>query len=238
MELVRGLAITAYADLQKLSLRERLVLVKHVCEAVHHAHGKGVGHQGLRPSSIIMALNGHPKVIGFGIAKALHEAFSKDSKPALADLGNGTPSCMNSEHSVPGEQNVDVWADIHALGVVLFEMLVGEMPNEASEILENGRSELSELHQSYILTKPCFFVFETFRERITNASSLNASRLPKDLDWIVLKALELDPKKRYRSARELADDLAHHLNDEPVTARPPKLTYRLWNFLKRCRFVG
>lgn len=235
MELVRGLPITEYAARQRLNVRERLVLMKHVCEALQHAHDRGIVHRDLKPSNILITSTGQPKVIDFGIAKALHTPLSEATLVTLEHQVIGTPTYMSPEQAVPGEQEVDARADVYALGVVLYELLVGQTPFAFDQLQGKSARDLESFYHNHLPAKPSILFARQVKSGASDRDSMSVSRLPLDIDWILLQALEAHPEKRYPSAAALAGDLTRHLNDEPVQARPPKPGYRIWKFLRRQR---
>jgi len=209
MEYVDGVPITAFASERRLTVRERLALVAGLCEAVQHAHQKGVIHRDLKPSNVLVREdNGRfvAKVIDFGIARATGATRSVSGGVTEHDQRVGTLEYMSPEQADPGGVDVDTRSDIYALGVLLYELLSGSLPAVAS----------------------------TAGEEPVRPSTIRHGIEP-DLDWIVLKAIARDRARRYASASELAADIEHHLRDEPVVARPPSAFYRIQKFINRHR---
>jgi len=253
MELVRGVRITDYCNQHKLPVGERLKLFIKVCHAVQHAHQKGIIHRDLKPSNILVTeLDGEavPKVIDFGIAKAT------DTRPTDATVFTvvgqfiGTPAYLSPEQAGLGGLDIDTRSDIYSLGVLLYELLTGHLPFDPKELskvsLDEVRRTIRErqpVRPSTRLTQAMAAADVTSRTqesklRTPNSKSDSASfgRLRQevrgDLDWIVMKCLEKDRARRYGTASGLAADLARHLNNEPVLARPPS---RLYEFQKTVR---
>ena len=241
MELVRGLPITAYCDARRLSVRDRLSLFISVCEAVQHAHQKGVIHRDLKPSNIMVGdEDGHPapKVIDFGIAKALGPATS--ATLTMSGMAVGTAAYMSPEQADAGQLDVDTRADIYSLGVMLYELLVGHLPVDPNAM---GLFVFLAKLVSGNVTPPTpsagLLTVERERETVAHMRRTDFRHLRRelkgDLDWIVMKAMQPDRALRYETANGLATDLRRYLADEPVIARPPSATYRLSKFVRRHR---
>ncbi len=235
MELVRGEPLTAYCTRHRLGVRQRLELFIVICNAVHHAHQKGILHRDLKPSNILVAeVDGEavPKVIDFGIAKALDDTDAALNDPffktQLGDLPCATYQYMSPEQASRGHSDIDTRSDIYTLGVLLYELLTGKLPLPD----ELARSNSFEAIASHVCnsdpTRPS--------ERIADTGT-KTSALRGDLDWIVLQALEKDRERRYESAASLAEDLRRHLAHEPVTAGPPSTLYRCGKWLRRHRLA-
>lgn len=245
MELVAGQPITDYCDRHRLPLRDRLELFVPVCLAVQHAHQKGVLHRDLKPSNILVAeVDGRPvpKVIDFGIAKALQSG--DDSAPGLSLLRTtglsllGTPLYMSPEQAGLGGQDVDSRSDIYSLGAVLYELIVGVTPMDARALRGSAVDEMLRLIREHeppglerrlrTCDQPSQAVAEKRRTEIKKL----AAQMRGELEWIVLKALEKDRERRHATAAALAEDIERHLRDEPVSAGPPSTLYR-WRKLAR-----
>ena len=245
MELVKGIAITEYCDTHRLSTRERLLLFVDVCHAVQHAHQKGVIHRDLKPSNVLVMLQDGkpvPKVIDFGIAKALAQPLTDGS--LLTELGRtvGTPAYMSPEQADPSALDVDTRTDIYSLGIMLFELLVSRLPLDPNEVglaiylmrLAQRDASLSTPSAKLSTLGPAAGAVSMARR--SDPKSLRRE-LRGDLDWIVMKALEPDRTRRYETVNGLAMDIARHLHDEPVIARPPSTWYRLSRFTRRNRLA-
>ncbi|MBK8977823.1 MAG: serine/threonine protein kinase [Planctomycetes bacterium] len=244
MELVRGVPITQYCDEARLTPRERIELLVPVCEAVQHAHHKGVIHRDLKPSNVLVTLHDGkpvPKVIDFGIAKAT--AGQLTDKTVFTGFRQmlGTPEYMAPEQVEMSGLDIDTRADVYSLGVLLYELLTGTKPFELKEALEAGWQELVRRIKEVDPEKPSTRV-STLGERVTGIAG-RRRMMPKglshafrgDLDWIALKAMEKERGRRYETAHALAEDLLRHLRDEPVLAGPPSGVYRLRKYLRRHR---
>jgi len=245
MELVKGLPLTEYCDDRKLSVRARLDLFVQVCSAVQHAHQKGVIHRDLKPSNILVTEHDGkpvPKVIDFGLAKALHAPYALTERTLYTSFGTmvGTPLYMAPEQVGINALDVDTRTDIYALGVILYELLTGTTPLEKKQFRDAAWDEMRRLIREEEAPRP------SVRLSTSNAlPSLAArrqiepaklSRLVRgDLDWIVLKALEKDRNRRYETANGMAMDVQRHLADEPVLACPPSAAYRLRKFARKHR---
>jgi serine/threonine protein kinase/tetratricopeptide (TPR) repeat protein len=244
MELVSGAPLTAWCDARRLTIRERLELFLAVCGAVRHAHQKGVIHRDLKPANILVAeVDGQPvpKVIDFGLAKAL-EAGALPNVSTDTGYGTvlGTPLYMAPEQADPGAGDVDTRADIYALGVVLYELLVGSPPlaRDARE-----RPSFAEMLRRVreVETPPLTAWLRTAADlpAIAAARNTDPARLPKEirgeLEWIVLKCLEKDRTRRYETANGLAADVQRYLANEPVAAGPASRWYKARKFVRRHR---
>ena len=249
MELVKGVPITEYCDTRKLGIRERLELFIPVCQAVQHAHQKAILHRDLKPSNILVAeVDGKPvpKVIDFGIAKALSASPEELLRSSLAltqeGMVVGTPQYMSPEQagSVP---DVDTRSDLYTLGVILYELLVGETPLSKERLKRVALDEVLRLVREGEPQRPSSrFIPATERGKTTAGMRHTEPRklghaLRGDLDWIVLKALEKDRARRYDTANAFALDLRRHLDDEPVSAGPPSAGYRLRKLVRRNRLA-
>jgi predicted Ser/Thr protein kinase len=241
MEYVPGEPVTDYCDHHRLNLADRLRLFVTICRAIQHAHQKGILHRDIKPSNLLVCEQdgGHvPMVIDFGLAKVLR------TEPASAHLLTrqgqflGTPRYMSPEQIELPSEEVDTRSDVYSLGVVLFELIVGEPPYERhitdgglAKLLNSLKDEESARPSTRlsVLTRQAKEIVE--RRRTDRAALLNQVR--GDLDWIVVKALERDRERRYSSPAELAADVERYLNREPIAARPPTAAYRAERFVRR-----
>ena len=243
MELVRGVKMTEYCDQNGLDTRQRLALLIQVCQAIQHAHQKGVIHRDIKPSNILVTIiDGKPvpKVIDFGIAKAIEGRLTDNTIFTAYEQFIGTPAYMSPEQAVMSGVDVDTRSDIYSLGVLLYELLTGRPPFETKELLERGIDGLRRTLQEREPQRPSAMVTTmqgsalTQMARRRDAEPLKLiSQLRGDLDWIVIKALEKDRKRRYETANGLAMDVQRYLDDEPVLARPPSQLYRLQKLVRR-----
>ena len=248
MELVRGLKITEYCDEAKLSTRARLDLFIEVCQAIQHAHQKGIIHRDIKPSNILVTVNDGvavPKVIDFGIAKATSGQQLTDKTLFTAfEQFIGTPAYMSPEQAVLTSLDIDTRSDIYALGVLLYELLTGKTPFDAKELLAIGLDEIRRTIREKEPQRPSTRVSalpgqdsSTMAQRRGLDAPKLVSELRGDLDWIVMKALEKDRSRRYETASCLAMDVQRHLNFEPVIACPPGKWYRLQKTVRRNKVV-
>jgi serine/threonine protein kinase/WD40 repeat protein len=245
MEYVPGSPISDYCDAHQLTVRERVELMMTVCGAIHHAHQKGIIHRDLKPSNILVAeAEGRavPKVIDFGVAKAVDRVSAGKSQFTLQGRVIGTIGYMSPEQADPAAVDLDTRTDIYALGVILYETLVGALPFSPARLRHAGQSEMLRIIRDEDPPRPSVKVrtgdtaSEAPSRRRTTLSGLSA-QLRGDLDWIALKALDKERTRRYASASEFSADLGRYLNNEPILARPAAAAYRLRKFVRRNRLI-
>ena len=244
MELVKGIHITEYCDIENLPTKERLDLFIKVCNAVQHAHQKGIIHRDLKPSNVLVTMHDDqpvPKVIDFGIAKATNRELTDKTLFTEFRQFIGTPEYMSPEQAQMSGLDIDTRSDVYALGVLLYELLTGTTPFDGRELRSAGMNELQRIIREDVPPKPS-----------TRLSTLGASMagikkhrrddpehlakaLRGDLDWIIMKALEKDRTRRYETASAFAHDVVRHLKNQPVEAGPPGAIYRMRKFADRNR---
>lgn len=244
MELVRGISITEYCNRNKLSTRKRLDLFVTVCNAVQHAHQKGIIHRDLKPSNTMITLHDGvpvPKVIDFGIAKAMDQRLTDETVFTRYAEMIGTPEYMSPEQAEMSGLDIDTRTDIYSLGVVLYELLTGALPFDTQTLRAASLTELQRIIREEEPMRPStrLSALGDEAQRIASNRHTNVLALTKclrgDLDWIVLKCLEKDRTRRYDSAGALGADVLHYLNNEPILAIPPRLAYQVQKFLHRHR---
>jgi serine/threonine protein kinase len=242
MELVDGEKITDFCDANRLGIRERLEIFVQVCQAIHHAHQKGVIHRDLKPSNILVRMQDTvpvPKVIDFGIAKAANRGENDDAYQTSTEQFLGTPAYMSPEVAAGG-MDVDTRCDIHGLGTVLFELLTGRPPLDSERVRDLPVDVIRKIIREEDPTVPSALLAALNPDELEKTAARRSIEAPKliqqvkgDLDWIVVKATARERDQRYESAHGLALDVNRHLNDEAVSAGPPDPFYRLAKLVRR-----
>jgi serine/threonine protein kinase len=243
MELVHGVPITEYCGKNKLTTKERLELFIPVCQAIQHAHQKGIIHRDIKPSNVMVTLHDDvpvPKVIDFGVAKATNQRLTEKTLFTHYAQMIGTPAYMSPEQAEMSGLDIDTRSDIYSLGVLLYELLTGTTPFDAKELLSKGYAEMQRIIAEQEPVKPSTRMSTLTDEQRTVVAKnrgMEAGALRRgmqgDLDWIVMKCLEKDRTRRYETSNGLAADLRRHLNNELIAARPPTTAYLLKKLIKR-----
>ncbi len=247
MELVRGVPITEYCDQNNLTTTERLEVFRQVCDAVQHAHQKGIIHRDIKPSNVLITLHDGrpvPKVIDFGIAKATDRKLTERTLFTEFKQFIGTPEYMSPEQAEMSGLDVDTRSDVYSLGVLLYELLTGITPFDGKRLRSAAMNEIQRIIRDEEPPRPStrFSSLSAAdasapaiaRHRQTEPSAL-ARSLRGDLDCIIMKALEKDRTRRYDTAKDFGEDIRRHLDDEPVVAGPPGAAYRFRKFGRRHR---
>ncbi|MGB2862100.1 MAG: serine/threonine-protein kinase [Sedimentisphaerales bacterium] len=242
MEFVKGLSITEYCDHHKLSIEDRLDLFRQVCLAVQHAHQKGIIHRDIKPSNILVSLQDDqavPKIIDFGVAKAIAQPLTERTLATEDSQLLGTPEYMSPEQADMASVDIDTRSDIYSLGVLLYVLLTGVLPFDSTTFREGGFEHIRQIIRETDPKTPSTRLSSLGEEakkvaqsRRTEIATL-AKKLHKELEWIPLKAMRKERAERYRSASELADDIENYQNGIPLMAGPPSTVYRLKKFVRR-----
>ena len=248
MELVKGTPITEYCDQHQLSTRERLELFVALCHGVQHAHQKGVIHRDLKPSNLLVEVHDVrpvPKIIDFGIAKAVGQQLTEQTFYTAQSQMVGTPLYMSPEQAGQSGKDVDTRSDIYSLGVLLYELLTGHTPFEKDTLRTAGVDEMRRIIREVDPPRPSARVstlqaadLSTISERRHIEPGKLSQQLRGELDWIVMKALDKDRDRRYATANDLAADVERYLHDEPVQACPPSIRYRLLKSVRRYKVAA
>jgi eukaryotic-like serine/threonine-protein kinase len=244
MEQVKGLPITEHCDHYKLTIEQRLRLFQQVCQAVHHAHQKGIIHRDIKPSNILVSIyedQSVPNIIDFGVAKALTQALTEHTLYTEQGQLFGTPEYMSPEQADMAIQDIDTRSDIYSLGVLLYELLTGVLPFDSHTLRQGGGDNMRKLVLETDPKTPSTRLVELGKEAVTIAQNRRmeiqtlARHLRKELEWIPLKAIRKERVERYQSASELAHDIENYLKGAALTAGPPSTVYRLKKFVRRNR---
>jgi len=247
MELVKGMAMTEFCDSNHLTTQERLDLFISVCQAVQHAHQRGIIHRDIKPTNVLVTLHdGKPvvKVIDFGIAKAVNQQLTEKTVFTRFSQMIGTPEYMSPEQAEMSGLDIDTRTDVFSLGVLLYELLTGTTPFDSEYLLSKGYNEMQRIIREEEPVRPSTKV-STLGDSLTEIAKhrrtspdLLCKLIRSDLDWIVMKTIEKDRSRRYESVSELAADVQRHLDNETVLAGRPSAFYRIQKFVKRNKLLA
>ncbi len=246
MELVKGVSITEYCEKNKLSVRKRLELFISLCNAIQHAHQKGIIHRDIKPSNVMVTLHDGkpvPKIIDFGIAKATNQQLTEKTLFTRYAQMIGTPAYMSPEQAEMSGLDIDTRTDIYSLGILLYELLTGSTPFDAEKLLQAGYLEIQRIIREEEALRPSTKLstlgetLTTIAEHRSAAPDTLQKQVSGDLDWIVMKSLEKDRTRRYETANSLSMDVQRHLDQEPVLAGSPGRLYRMSKLVRKHRAV-
>jgi serine/threonine protein kinase/Tfp pilus assembly protein PilF len=242
MEHVKGVPITEHCDRQRLTNQQRLDLFIQACEGVQHAHQKAIIHRDLKPANVLVSVQdgkATPKIIDFGVAKATAQSLTDKTMHTQLGVMIGTPAYMSPEQAEMTGQDIDTRTDVYALGVILYELMVGALPFDMKDFQQAGIEAMVRKIREDEPPKPSTRL-STLGEHSTQSAKKRKTELPAlkreltgDLDWITLKALDKDRSRRYDSPKDLAEDIERYMTDQPVLARPPSAAYRAKKFVRR-----
>jgi len=243
MELVHGIPITHFCDENKLTTRQRLELFVQVCSALQHAHQKGIIHRDLKPGNVLVTMHDDkpvPKIIDFGVAKAINQRLTEHTVFTEFRQLIGTPAYMSPEQAQMSGLDVDTRSDIYSAGVLLYELLTGATPFDPSELRDAACAEMQRIIReveppapSTRLSTLAAGALKSVAERRRCDPKALGGLLKGELDWIIMKCLEKDRSRRYETVNGLARDIQRYLSDEPVEACPPSTTYRLRKLFRK-----
>ena len=244
MEYVKGLSITEHCDRHKLTIEDRLILFRQVCLAVNHAHQKGIIHRDIKPSNILISIQEDeaiPKIIDFGVAKAISQPLTE--RTLVTEQGQlfGTPEYMSPEQADMANEDIDTRSDIYSLGVLLYVLLTGVLPFDSTTFREGGIEHIRQVIRETDPKTPSTRLSSLGEEakKVAQSRRIEVAALAKclhrELEWIPLKAMRKERAERYRSASEFADDIEHYLKGAPLIAGPESTMYLIKKFVKRKR---
>lgn len=243
MEWVQGVKITEFCNQNQLDVNQRLQLFIQICHAIQHAHQKGIIHRDIKPSNILVAIHDGvpmPKVIDFGIAKAVEGRLLDNTMFTACEQFVGTPAYMSPEQADMSGLDVDTRSDIYSLGVLLYEILTGQTPFDSKELVKSGMDEMRKTLREREPQPPSTLLTSLGNTKLALVAAQHHSEPPRlissvrgDLDWIVMKALEKERTRRYETANGLAMDVQRFLNSEPIVARPPSRIYKFQKLVRR-----
>lgn len=237
MEYVEGLPINEYCDSHKLTIKDRLGLFLQVCQAVQYAHQKGIIHRDIKPSNILISEQqgkNTPKIIDFGIAKAIHQPLIDRTFDTEQDQLFGTPEYMSPEQTEPKARDIDTRTDVYSLGIVLYELLAGGLPFDPDDFRRGGIDHIRKVIREQDPKPPSTRRTRT-QAQVSSQIENQKVKIANDLDWITLKAMDKDLARRYATVDAMAMDIRNYLNHQPVSAVPPSVFYRTKKLIRRHR---